>query len=358
MVVTHLTQVINVLDNMIVSNMSVFCRGLVLISAMLFAVENTASPVDSVPESDDRDTVRQSQKYTDGKAVYNYRCYYCHAYSGDARTVATRSVSTRPLNFRFADSTVYTTERLSSSIMAGRPGTAMPAFGNILTSNELESLVYYIQQGFMAGLEPASGYHTRANGWPNHQQKYAPAYNYVLGTKKVDDIGIAESEDEKEGRKLFLSSCITCHEPWTNDTNDSIWEPIAVSYPRSHSPFREPDAYTGATVFRKHEVNNDVVSGQLAEGKQLYLDNCAFCHSPDKSGKNWIGRFLQPNPRDLGDPVFLNRETIDSLSAKIAIGVPNTSMPRWDKVMSSEDIRKIAQYLIQTGTDKIQKSNE
>ena len=34
-----------------------------------------------------------------GRAVYNYRCYFCHGYSGDARTLAATYLNPRPRDF-------------------------------------------------------------------------------------------------------------------------------------------------------------------------------------------------------------------------------------------------------------------
>lgn len=318
-----------------------FIAGLALASWLAMAQANSSTNSSPLGSPD-----ANSLRYQQGKQVYNYRCYYCHAYSGDAKTVAARFVSPKPLNFRQSNPLDYDSSKMKIAIHEGRAGTAMPAFKNTLDATAIESVIYYIQQGFMLGKEPAGGYHTKDNGWPNHKLKYAAAYSYILGTDKIDQVAVTLSEQQQSGKVLFLNSCITCHEPWTENENIEIWQPVAVSYPRSHSPFREPDFISGATVFSKHDVNQEVLEGKLAKGRELYLDNCAFCHSPDKTGKNWIGRFLQPNPRDLSDKQFLARENVKSLSAKIALGVPNTSMPRWDAVLTKEEINMIATFLL------------
>ena len=38
-----------------------------------------------------------------GRSVYNFRCYFCHGYSGDARTLAAEFLSPPPRDFTDTD---------------------------------------------------------------------------------------------------------------------------------------------------------------------------------------------------------------------------------------------------------------
>jgi cytochrome c oxidase cbb3-type subunit 3 len=81
-----------------------------------------------------------------------------------------------------------------------------------------------------------------------------------------------------------------------------------------------------------------------ARGAKLFLDNCAFCHGGDGTGKNWIGSFLEPHPRDLTGPAMqaMNRSRLKQV---IRDGLPNTSMPAWKEVLSDADIKALIAYI-------------
>ena len=38
-------------------------------------------------------TAAASDSHETGRAIYNFRCYFCHGYSGDAQTLAARYLS-------------------------------------------------------------------------------------------------------------------------------------------------------------------------------------------------------------------------------------------------------------------------
>ena len=79
--------------------------------------------------------------------------------------------------------------------------------------------------------------------------------------------------------------------------------------------------------------------------KKIFQGNCAFCHAADGTGKNWIGSFLEPHPRNLRDPLFMSNMTRVRLAATIREGLPNTSMPAWKNVLSPEDIAGVVAYI-------------
>jgi cytochrome c oxidase cbb3-type subunit 3 len=80
-------------------------------------------------------------------------------------------------------------------------------------------------------------------------------------------------------------------------------------------------------------------------GEKLFQGNCAFCHAADGTGKNWIGSFLEPHPRNLRDPAFMAQMTRPRFLAVVGDGLPNTSMPAWKNVLSLREIGAIADYV-------------
>src|SRR3989337_1006720 len=51
-----------------------------------------------------------------GRKIYNFRCYYCHGYSGDARTLAATLLHPKPLDFTGASPDTLGRERMMRSI--------------------------------------------------------------------------------------------------------------------------------------------------------------------------------------------------------------------------------------------------
>jgi cytochrome c oxidase cbb3-type subunit 3 len=80
-------------------------------------------------------------------------------------------------------------------------------------------------------------------------------------------------------------------------------------------------------------------------GERLFQQNCAFCHGADGTGQNWIGKFMEPHPRNLRDSVFMMNSTRQTISHAIREGLPNTSMPAWKSVLSDRDVQSIVAYI-------------
>ena len=110
------------------------------------------------------------------------------------------------------------------------------------------------------------------------------------------------------------------------------------------------DAVTGASPYLKHEIPPKLSSATPLErkGEALFQKNCAFCHGADGTGKNWIGQFMEPHPRDLTDPAFMRTINRKQLAQRIRDGLPNTSMPAWGKVLKPQDIEAIVAYVART----------
>jgi cytochrome c oxidase cbb3-type subunit 3 len=132
------------------------------------------------------------------------------------------------------------------------------------------------------------------------------------------------------------------------------WESRPLSYPRNNYDHRNPevDASTSATPFRIHDVppKLDQPSAAQARGEKIYQQNCAFCHAADGTGKNWIGAFLEPHPRDLTDRRFRASMSRERYRAVIRSGLPGSSMPAWRDVLTDAQIEDLISY-IEVGFD-------
>ncbi|MGH2621161.1 MAG: c-type cytochrome, partial [Anaerolineales bacterium] len=95
-----------------------------------------------------------------GEAVYQQRCEICHGTAGDGNGPAAANMDPRPRDFRrgwykirsTANGQLPTDEDLVRIITDGMPGTTMPAWGAVLTPEELQSVAEYIK-GFSRRFE-------------------------------------------------------------------------------------------------------------------------------------------------------------------------------------------------------------
>ncbi|ROR29062.1 c-type cytochrome [Inmirania thermothiophila] len=281
-----------------------------------------------------------------GREVYNFRCYYCHGYAGDARTLAARMLSPPPVDFTRADPQVLTRERMIRAVTEGRPGTAMKPFGGVLTAAEIEAVVDFVRETFMRRREPNTRYHTAANGWPDHE-RYRDAYPFATGELALDTPWDRLTPAQRRGKRLFLASCVSCHDAGRVQDPGPLWETEAVSFPRAGYSHRAPDALSGATPFARHDIPPRIegLTPLEREGERIYQANCAFCHAADGTARNWIGTFLEPHPRDLTDPEAMAGMTRARLRRVIREGLPGTSMPAWGRVLDAGQIEAVIAYI-------------
>jgi cytochrome c oxidase cbb3-type subunit 3 len=104
------------------------------------------------------------------------------------------------------------------------------------------------------------------------------------------------------------------------------------------------DAVSSASVYARHEQAPRLKGLSLRErrGERLFQANCAFCHAPDGSGRNWIGQFMEPPARDLRQ---LDTAALARLPETIRDGLPGRAMPAWRDVLTPTDIKAVAAYV-------------
>jgi cytochrome c oxidase cbb3-type subunit 3 len=153
-----------------------------------------------------------AERHEAGRALYNYRCYYCHGYSGNARTAAAAVLRPPPRDFTRASPDELSVGRIERAVRDGVAGSAMPSFARTLTPEEIGTVAAFVHREFVRDKAPNTRYHTAKNGWPNHE-RYAEAFPFARGELAVDPSERTLDEAQRRGQRLFLSACITCHEP-------------------------------------------------------------------------------------------------------------------------------------------------
>ena len=293
-------------------------------------------------------SVDPGMAFADGKSIYRFYCYQCHAYAGNARTLSSTYLEPQPRDFTAETHESLPRERMLEAVRNGRPGTAMVNFDSVLTAAQIEMVVDYIRNELLGNPDSAEKYHSPENGWENHDQ-YRAAYPFVEGEIPLSTPLAELSEEQRKGRMLYEGACVSCHDQPHATGSRVTWEPRAVSYPRDHYSHRAPplDIVSGASPYARHDVPvvPDNMTEQQSLGMQLYQDNCAFCHAPDGTAKNWIGSFLEPRPRDFTSPDFALHKAPEAFRQIVRQGIPNTSMPAWRHVLTDEEIDAIVSYI-------------
>ncbi|MBT3205065.1 MAG: cytochrome c [Gammaproteobacteria bacterium] len=287
-----------------------------------------------------------AEKHEQGRKIYNYRCYFCHGYSGDAKTLASTYLTPKPRNFIHRNSRDLSRKYMIQIVTSGKKDTAMHGFSRLLTDLEIYAVVDFVRAEFIDNQRLNTRYHTTENGWPNHH-RYAEAFPFATGSIPLDKPWQQLNQQQTRGKQLFLTSCITCHDRSFVNIEGDIWNKESISYPRNNYSHTIIDAVSSASIYAGHDIAPEVesLSSTAQSGKQLWQQNCAFCHAADGTGENWIGSFLEPNPRNLTDNHFMQDKTRDFLLLRIRNGLVNTSMPAWKNVLSDQQIHQIISYI-------------
>jgi cytochrome c oxidase cbb3-type subunit III len=318
-----------------------------------------------------------------GRAVYNYRCYFCHGYSGDARTLATTYLSPKPRDFSATALDALPREAMLAAVRDGRSGTAMKGFTGILSAREMNAVTDFVRHEFMDKRAENTRYHTAENGWPDHERNRV-AFPFARGELAIDTPWESLDAQQQEGKRLFLNTCITCHDHGRVKDPGAVWESRPVTFPRdayctschqdtprsaplgaahpqrpaTHT-FSEPDG--SIPLRRPQQTANDRIgaaylvhdrppvlrnaSALELQGEKLFQKNCAFCHAADGTSKGWIGSFLEPHPRDLTSDEAMKGMTRERMARSIAEGLPGTSMPAWQHVLGNGEIDALIAYI-------------
>ena len=161
-----------------------------------------------------------------GRDIYNFRCYFCHGYSGDARTLAATFLEEKPRNFQATNPAKWPVERIARRVRDGEPGTAMKSFRNILSEEEIKDVAAFVRHEFLERRARNTRYHTAQNGWPDHS-RYAAAFPFARGEIALDTDPGRLTPRQRAGRDLFLSACMTCHDRARVNHAGPAWERVS-----------------------------------------------------------------------------------------------------------------------------------
>ena len=137
--------------------------------------------------------------------------------------------------------------------------------------------------------------------------------------------------------------------PASGDTSASMHVVIGRTPETAQQPAAASrvDAITSASLYAKHDIPPSLanLTAQEQQGEALFQQNCAFCHAADGTGRNWIGSFLQPPPRNLTSAIAMQGMTRARLKKVIRDGLPGTTMPAWKSVLNDSQMNSVITYV-------------
>lgn len=140
-----------------------------------------------------------------GKGIFVRNCAVCHGERGQGSNLPVGG-PTLPRNLASPQSRQeLTRERMITSVTQGRPGTAMPTFGNRLSTEDIGAVVDYVRTALMVPETSISG--TMAHGGRQGDKPVAaaPMSDMNLGMPKE------LKGDPVKGGRFYQANCATCH---------------------------------------------------------------------------------------------------------------------------------------------------
>lgn len=100
-----------------------------------------------------------------GRAFYMENCYACHGKAGDGEGPRAAFIRPRPRNFLHPDARrTLNRPTLLKAIYNGKVGTVMPAWGKVLSEQEIANVAEFVFQGFVKGKEAGQNDEAAAQG--------------------------------------------------------------------------------------------------------------------------------------------------------------------------------------------------
>lgn len=118
---------------------------------------------------------------------------------------------------------------------------------------------------------------------------------------------------------------------------------------------KQIDLVTGKNPFRELEGKEpEKFLEHVTKGRQVYYENCVFCHGDNLAGDGIFAHGLDPVPANLNSETTIPMLQESYLFWRIAKGGPglpdesgpwSSSMPAWEKFLEEEDIWNVILFL-------------
>ena len=161
---------------------------------------------------------------------------------------------------------------------------------------------------------------------------------------------------------ISLHSCTACHRLGDKDGHispDLSFEGLIRNEGWLMEHFKEPRSRIPDSimpVFGFSENDYQAISAYLLSrntapsfknSEEIYKGLCARCHGEKGDGKGVTYLYLDPAPRDLTKAAFMNSKPDERFLKSLKEGVPGTSMPPWERVLSEQQRKDVLAYVFQ-----------
>lgn len=193
------------------------------------------------------------------------------------------------------------------------------------------------------------------------------AFTLILVFITLTDVSAEKpKKTELSGAELWSQNCGRCHNYRSiHEFNDPQWD-IIVNHMRvvgnipgdqskailkflqdTNNP--PQDEVVTKKPAKVEEGREEVLKGDVANGKEIYDSNCVSCHGIAGKGNGPAAASLTPKPRDLTDEQYMKTLTDDHLFKVISEGGASVGksplMPAWGTTLKEEDIINVISYI-------------
>jgi len=244
-----------------------------------------------------------------GKKLYEEHCRVCHGDRGNGATWTNSVLNPPPRNFTSPQARrILTRKRMLAAVTYGRKETAMMAFSNRLSEDDIGAVVDYVRATFMkgevvadAGVMDLSGSSALGGGGHNGGG-HAGAAPHGRAPSTIGSHGMAPR--------------------------------LGQQAPAGHAVDMDAPFPAGLT-------------SDFNRGREIYMANCTACHGVRGDGLGSRAYFMQPKPRN-----FLHIESRSmfnrpALFRAIMMGKAGTVMPAWGTVLSPQQVADVAEFVYQ-----------
>lgn len=292
--------------------------------------------------------VLAKEESASGKALYERRCATCHGVNGRADTPIAKLLQTPPRNFSDpVDMARLTDDQMYQAIKEGRPGTAMPAWGPVLSELQIGDLMDHIrsltaprpptltveQLSIEIGRRIYKRDCAECHGADGHSDTNAAKVFRPTPLKFADPVAVARLDDGRMYSAIKLGRPGTSMGGWGGLLNPA--EIIDVM--RFIRTLEEP-LPAGVT---KSELD-------VLVGERIYRQNCVSCHGEKGDSNTDLGHVLVPHPRNFTNAKDMARLGAKEMAEDIAHGEPGTAMAPWNGILTPEDIRRVTLFIRRT----------
>ena len=297
----------------------------------------------------------------DGAAVYSQYCLVCHGEKGDGDTRVRRGLNSPPRNFTTARAhRELSRERMINSVTHGRPGTAMMAFDERLSEDEIAAAVDYIRTTFMTGEGSKSPPDKMVRGEHLYVRNCAVCHGdrgsgavWTQSSLNPPPRNFTAALRDELTRERMITS-VTYGRPGTAmmsfrkrlspEEIETVVDYIRASFLGKAAPAPQAEQIVQADMSLPFPEG---LHGDAEKGKRFFENNCFTCHGKKGDGNGPRSKFINPKPRDFLTPKSRSRFNRPTLFVAVRDGVRGSVMPSWGKVLSDQQIADVAEYVFE-----------